>query len=85
MGEETKTPTLLPLSFSEETSVLSVAGNAHLQLLGVLRGKNRLCGSLLRTSCLGSHQKFLPRRPFYLRFPRFHSGKDVTVLPLLGK
>lgn len=85
MGEETKPPTLL--SFSEETSVLSVAGNAHLQLLGVQRGKNWLCGSLLRTSCLGSHQKFLPRRPFsfYLRLSTFSFWKGCDSAATPGK
>lgn len=85
MGEETKNPTLLPLSFSEETSVLSVAGNAHLKLLGVQRGKNWLCGSLLRTSCLGSHQKSFPRRPFlfylWLSTFSFWEGCDSAATP----
>lgn len=36
----------ISLSFSEETSLPTVAGNARLQLLGVHREKNQLCHSL---------------------------------------
>lgn len=80
---------LLPLSFSEETSVFTVAGNAHLQLLGVQREKKWHCHSLLITSCLGSHQKSLPKRPFllylWLSIFSFWEGHDSAATPVKMK
>lgn len=56
----------ISLSFSEEISVLTVAGNAHLQLFGVHREKNQLCHSLCSVLVWDVISNPFPERPFLL-------------------